>query len=54
MSSYFAWNLEKVRTNSEQYTLKIMRILKTASLASNFTGSYKKKVYIYLFVEFLI
>ena len=32
---------EKKRTNSEQYTLKIMKILRAASLGSNFTGSYK-------------
>ena len=31
--------------NQEQYTLKIMKILKTANLGSNFTGSYKKRVY---------
>ena len=27
----------------KQYTLKIMKILRTASLGSNFAGSYKKK-----------
>ena len=27
----------------EQYILKIMKILRTASLRSNFTGSYTKK-----------
>ena len=42
MSSKFAWSLEKIR-NLEQYTLKIIKILRTASLASNFTGSYIKK-----------
>ena len=36
-------NLEKPRTNWEQYTLKIMKVLRTASLGSNFTGSYQKK-----------
>ena len=30
----------KLRT---RYPIKIMKILKTASLGSNFTGSYKKK-----------
>ena len=42
MSSKFAWSLEKIR-NLEQYTLKIIKILRTASLASNITGSYIKK-----------
>ena len=37
-------NWEKIRTNLEQYTLKIMKISKTASLRSNFTASYKKIV----------
>ena len=32
-------NKNKLRT----YTLKIMKILKIASLGSSFTGSYKKK-----------
>ena len=36
-------NLEKTRTNQEQYTLRIMKILGTGSLGSNFTGSYNKK-----------
>ena len=35
--------MENLTTNSEQYTLKIMKILRTASLGSNFTGSYKRK-----------
>ena len=30
----------KLRT---RYSIKTMKILKTASLGSNFTGSYKKK-----------
>ena len=33
-------NKDKLRP----YTLKAMKILRTASLGSNFTGSYKKKV----------
>ena len=32
---------EKKRENSEQYTLKIMNILRAVSLGSNFTGYYK-------------
>ena len=40
----FLKNREKIRTNLEQYILKIMKILRTASLRSNFTGSYKKRV----------
>ena len=32
-----------MRTGLEQYTLKIMKILRTLSLGSNFTGSYTKK-----------
>ena len=36
-------NWEKIRTNEEQYILKFMKILRTASLGSNFTGSYKKR-----------
>ena len=35
-------NREKIRTDYEQYTLKIMNILRTASLESNFTGSSKE------------
>ena len=35
-------NREKIRTNLEQYTLKIMKILRTASLGSNFNGTYKR------------
>ena len=34
---------EKIRTNEEQYTLKIMNILRAASIGSNFSGSYKNK-----------
>ena len=34
----------KIRTNSEQYILNIIKVLKTASLGSNYTGSYEKKV----------
>ena len=37
-------NFKKIGTNLEQYTLKIVKILRTASLGSNFTGSYKKHV----------
>ena len=40
----FLKNREKIRTNWEQYTLKIMKILRRASLGSNFTGSYKKSI----------
>ena len=36
-------NRGKIRRNSEQYTLKIMKILRIASLGSNFTGSCKRK-----------
>ena len=36
-------NREKIRTNEEQYTLKIMNILRAASIGSNFSGSYKNK-----------
>ena len=36
-------NREKIRTNEEQYSLKIMKMFRTASLGSNVTGSYKKK-----------
>ena len=37
---------EKIWTNLEQYTLNIMKILRTASLEFNFTGSnIKKSVY---------
>ena len=39
----FLKNREKIRTNWEQYTLKIMKILRRASLGSNFTGSYKRR-----------
>ena len=35
---------EKIRTNSEQYTLKIMKIVRTASIGFSFAGSYKKRV----------
>ena len=34
----------KIRTNKEKYTLKIMKILGTASLGYSFTGPYKKRV----------
>ena len=34
--------LKKIRTNQEQYSVKIMEILRTASLDSNFNGCYKK------------
>ena len=34
----------KKRTNLEQYTQKIMKILRTASLGSTFISSYKKRV----------
>ena len=36
---------KKLGKNKNKYTLKIMKILRTASLGSNFTGSYKKRVY---------
>ena len=36
-------NKETIRTNLEQYTLEIMKILRTLNLGSTFTGSYKKK-----------
>ena len=36
-------NKETIRTNLEQYTLEIMKILRTSSLGSTFTGSYKKE-----------
>ena len=36
-------NREKIRTNKEQYTVKIMKISRIASLGSNVTGSYEKK-----------
>ena len=32
--------MRKVRTNYKQDTLKIMKILRTASLGSSFTGSF--------------
>ena len=35
-------NVEKIKTNKEQYTLKIMKSLKTGSVGSNFTAAYKK------------
>ena len=35
---------EKIRTNAEQYTLKIINNLKTASLGSNFVCSFKISV----------
>ena len=35
-------NWEKIRTNYEQYTLKIMKTLRTAPLGFSFTSSYKK------------
>ena len=38
----FKKNWEKIRTNYEQYTLKIMKILRTALLGFSFTSSYKK------------
>ena len=31
------------KTKKEQYTLKIMKILRTTSLGYSFTGSYKKR-----------
>jgi len=34
----------KLRTDKEQLRLKILKKLRTASLKSEFTGSYKKKV----------
>ena len=37
-------NWKKIRTKQKQYTLKIIKNLRTASLGSNFTGSYKKRV----------
>ena len=37
----FLKNGKKIRTTSEHYTLKIVKILRTA----NFTGSYKKRMY---------
>ena len=39
----FSKNWKKIRVNYEQNTLKILKILRTASLGSNFTGSYKKR-----------
>ena len=39
----FLKNQEKIKINQEQYTLKIMKILRTTYLGSNFTVSYKKK-----------
>ena len=36
-------NRENTGTNYEQYPLKIIKILRTASLRANFTGSYNKK-----------
>ena len=33
---------EKIGRKKEQYTLEIRKIVRTASLGSNFTGSYKK------------
>ena len=36
--SKFAWSLAKIRTNVEKCTQKIMKILRTASLGSKFTG----------------
>ena len=39
----FKKNREKIKTNQKQYTLEIRKILRTTSLGSNFTGSYKKK-----------
>ena len=33
----FNKNRKKIGTNYEQYVLKLMKILKTASLGSNFT-----------------
>ena len=39
----FLKNREKIKINQEQYTLKIMKILRTTYLGSNFTVSYKKK-----------
>ena len=38
-------NWGQIRTSSEQYTLKIRKILEAASLGSNFTGRYKKRVF---------
>ena len=40
--------LGKNRTNQKQYNLKIRKILRTASLGSNFTGAYKRGVYLSL------
>ena len=37
---YFKKHQEKIRTNKELYTLKIMK--RAGSLRSNFTGSYKR------------
>ena len=39
----FFKNREKIKINQEQYTLKIMKILRTTNLGSNFTVSCKKK-----------
>ena len=36
-------NWGRIRTNWEQHIPKIIKILRTASLGSNFTGSYIKK-----------
>ena len=45
----FKENRKKIRTNLEQYTLKTMKNLRTASLGANFIGSYKKKSVLRLF-----
>ena len=46
---FFKKKKKKIGKKSEQiknrYTLKIMKILRTASQGSKFTGSYKKRVY---------
>ena len=44
-------NREKIRTNQEQYILKNMKIVRLASLGSNLTGSYKKRVVSFLLAE---
>ena len=44
----FLKNQEKPRTNQKQYTLKVIKVLRTGSLGSNFSGSYKKECNILL------
>ena len=39
----FKENREKATTNQEKYTLKLMKVLRAASLGSNFTSFRKKE-----------